>query len=283
MNTTMMRCVVKYLFLDQSSARSFAFAPQLNDPSVKVVVGDVYFTEFSQADATTVQRHLDRLREFGNRLYFGRSATECLNRELSLLRRTNRDVALNSEATVWMRERLTATRPLAELITGPDIRKTVIEDHYSSQKARDAYKEMVRMYERAMKITKHNVPFGTPLDEAVLRDTVMLGRYSVFKYLADGGQSETDARRFAMKDTFMLRDICARLCRIADWAQSKGIDGQDAAQLDNEGMDVEYVVLASYFDEFLTSDQRNQRNDANLRRLLALVPDVRKMREPSVG
>ena len=274
--------MAKYLFLDQSSARIFAFAPQLNDSSVKVVVGDVYFTEFSQAEAPTVQRHLDRLREFGGRLYFGRSATECLKRELSSLRRTNRDVAINSEATVWMREKLTETRPIAELITGSDIRKTVIEDRYSNQMARDTYKGMVRMYERAMKITKHNVPFGTPLDEAVLRDTIALGRYSVFKYLADEGRGESDARRFAMKDTFMLRDICARLCRIADWAQSKGIDGQNAAHLDNEGMDMEYVVLAGYFDEFLTSDQRNQRNDVNLRRLLALVSDVRKMREPSI-
>ena len=280
MSTDTMSNVVKYLFLDQSSARTFAFAPRLDDPNVKVVVGDVYFTEFSQADATTVQRHLDRLRAFGNRLYFGRSATECLKRELSLLRRTNRDVALNAEATVWLRRELAATRPLAELITGPDIRKTVNEDRYSKQKPRDAFKDMVRMFESAMKSTMYNVSSGTPLAEDVLRDIVQLGRFSIFKYLCESGQPVLDARRFAMKDSFMLRDVCARLCRFTDWAQSKGIDGQSAAQLDNEGMDVEYVVVASYFDEFLTSDQRNQRNDSNLRHLLRLAPGVRKMRTP---
>jgi hypothetical protein len=73
------------------------------------------------------------------------------------------------------------------------------------------------------------------------------------------------------------------VCRIADWARAKGIDDQDGKKLDNEAIDVEYVAMASYFDELSADDKRNLRNDDNLRRLLALAPNVLEMREPEAG
>jgi len=269
---------MKYHFLDLSSAWNPVFSTRLDDPQSRIIVGDIYFSEFSQAEPDRIEKHFVRLQSFGDRLYYGTSATECLNREIATLRRTPQSFVIDSTATVWMRRNLGEPRSLAKLISQPEMRRTVIEDRYSNQDSRDRYKVMVRTYEHAMKITKHNVPSATPLDEAMLIDTVKIGRYSVFKYLKDLGRSESDSYRFAMKDSYMIRDICSRLCRIADWAQSKGITGQNSAQLDNEGIDVEYVVMASYCDEFLTADLRNQRNDKNLRRLLMLAPGVRKMR-----
>ena len=269
-----------YLFLDQSSARHPDFAARIDDPRSRIIVPDVYFAEFSRAVPATLERHLERLRDCRDRLYCAVSSSECLLRERDAHRRTTRDFVISSEATMLLRRRLVDPRSLAAQMTQPEVVKAVITDRYSKPNDRAAFKGMVHEYERAMKMVKHRAPAGTPMSEEELSGTIKLGRGAVSSYLQHRGWSATASRAFARKDSFMFRDICARMCRFADWAQAKGIDGQDAAQLDNEDMDIEYVVLASYFDELLTSDKRNQRNDANLRRLLMLAPTMKAMREP---
>ncbi len=275
-----MRLVVAYLFLDQSSARHPAFTARLDDPRSRIIVPDVYFAEFSRAAPATLERHLERLRECRDRLYCAVSSSECLFRERDDRRRTTRGFVISSQATVLLRKRLADVRSLADLMTQPEVVHTVVADRYSKPDNRDAFKGMVREYERAMKMVKYRAPAGTPMNEEELQGTIKLGRGAVSSYLQHRGWSPAAARAFAKKDSFMFRDICVRMCRFADWAQAKGIDGQDSAKIDNEGMDIEYVALASYFDEFLTDDKRNQRNDANFRRLLALAPTMKEMREP---
>lgn len=272
--------MVAYLLLDQSSARHAAFADRLSQPDVRIVVSDVYFSEFTRASQNLLERHLERLLAHRDRLHYAVATSQCLNRELATLRRTTRDFVLNAEATVWVRQHLASVRTLAELITQPASRRIVTEDRYSQPEGRAGFRLMVREYECAMAELGHRAPFGTPIDDDNLRQTIKTGRWTVFNHLVENGVPLGKARAFAMKDTYMLRDICMRLCRFADWAQSRGIDGQSDEQLDNEGMDLEYLVIGSYFDEFLTADRRNQRNDANFCRLLKHLPRVREMQPP---
>lgn len=241
-------------------------------------MGDVYFSEFSRLQPDILERHLVRLSAIRRRVFYAVASGQCLNRELATRRRTNRDFLLHAQATVWIRDRLADPHSLAVLITGQDVRDTVIKDRYSNQEQRDGYKFMVKEFERAMKVADHKGRAGDLLNDEALRGTILLGRSCVYYYLIEKGWTRSDAVRFSMRDSFMFRDICARLCRVSDWAQAKGIEGQDSPRIDGEGMDIEYVVLASYCDRFLSDDGRNQRNDSNLRRLLEMAPRVREMR-----
>lgn len=275
--------MAKYLFLDQASARHPAVMGSLDDPDARAVISDAYLAEFSRWVPEKVARHFERLSQMRDRVYFAEAASACIKREIKTLKRTNRGHVIHSEGTAWLRRQLADPLRLARMNTEDELRKIVIEDRYSDPRNHANYVGMVKVFEAAMARTGfHAKTHDAPIADDELVEMVELARLCVYRYIRHHGHSETAARKFALGDSYLLREVGARLCRIADWAQARGIGDQSEGQIFSENIDLEYVSISTYFDDFLVYEKRSRRNIDNVRRMLSLAPSIRKMRAATV-
>lgn len=272
---------MSFLFLDQSSVRHHQFNDLLQNNYNKIVISDVYLTEFSLAHPSTLMRHLDTLAQMRDRVYVATGAGALLRKELEIQKRVNRGHVIRSDHTKYIRERLLNIESLASWITSNEQRDRVISERYSEEIKLQRFKEMVKIYERAMHAAKFRGKAGELIPDSELTPLIHDLRYAILDGFQKRGWSPTEAKRFALCDSYHLRIVAAFFLRAMDWAQSHGIESQSTEQLYNEDIDLEYVTTASYFDEFLVYENRSKRNFSNLKRLLHLAPEERKIRQVS--
>lgn len=270
----------RWLFLDQHSAKHPKFVGLLQDPNVSVVVSDVYLTEFTRAPSSVAKRHLDELAKYPDRVWVAKSGGECVRWEIASLRRITQGRIIDHRTTQFMREQLSDTGALAARLTDAAVEQQVRLERYSDPFMGQQFIQLTKDVQGKMKALKdYKRRSGGPLSEEDLKSVIRNGRMALANYLIGSHKHEPqEAKTFALKDSYMLRSFCANLCRVIDWAHVKGIEGQGDEPMYNEYMDIEYVAAGSYFDAFLTNDERNVRNDLNLRQLVMLLSRTQKFR-----
>ena len=275
--------MAKYLFLDQASARHPQVMSALDDPNARVVISDAYLAEFSRWVPDRISQHFQRLAQLRDRVYLAAAAGSCIQREIKSLTRTNQGHVIHSQGTVWIRQALADPVALAQMNTEAELKKIVHEDRYSDPATCSNYIGIVRTFETAMaRANFRPVAHDAPITDDELEGIIKLARLSVYRYVLGYGHSAVAAKKFALGDSYLFREASSRFCRAVDWAQAHGIQDQSKQQLYSENMDLEYVSLATYFDDFLVYEKRSRRNIENVRRLLKMSPSIRMMREATV-
>lgn len=74
------------------------------------------------------------------------------------------------------------------------------------------------------------------------------------------------------------RLLFVTLLRIVMWGETEGLENTDPAKVMNDSIDMEFVVMASYFDEIMSRDNRVQRLDRQLRNVMNVMLSERMMK-----
>lgn len=233
--------------------------------------------EFCRAAPSTLKRHLESLAQYRDRIYVSAAAGISMRRESTDLTRTTQGHRIDRLATIHLRDKLRDPDALALLLTDPAAQDRVKNERYDDHDGNAAFVSIIKEITEAMKLDPERVQGERLLRDEYLVSAIKQTRRAMLVYLVQAGQDKVRARKFASGDSMMFRFLSTHFCRHMDWAQTKGIIDVQEADIYNEKMDLEYVTMASYFDEFLAVDKRNQRSDLNLRRLLVLAKKVRAL------
>jgi len=263
--------MIKYCYLDAHAALHHVFQSDLANPDKRIIVGEEYLAEMTRWEGGVRRvEHLRRLASIGHRVYYAVDEAFCVSQEHQTLTRTDRSKILLNSGTRLLRDALADPLQFDRYFSEQEMQTTIAANDYNDPDLRPWWFRMVSDFARLFR--QHGIRRSgvRNLTDEELKSIVGAGRLFVRDQLINKGIPDYKALRFCLKDSCSLRRHICILSRIYDWTLRNGIEGLSEQQIYAEQADMRHLVLASYFDYFLTDDEANQRADRNLRRAIIL-------------
>ena len=257
---------MKYVVLDQGAMRQEILQERIaNDPGAIFIIPDIAFSEMGiKKDVRyTLRRSLTPLRSAIDRIYVAVSVKEIAEFEKrnggNIIRL---DQLLSGSAT-------RVGRALIEGETSPDYAEVIkrIDDTEQNHKAlfdppgdRDEMRRQVLAFKKNFGAARVRL-LRTP---GAYGEDIRLGMIAMIM------QAMTRAPGPFNGDV-AKRMLLVRLLALMYWSEKDGLDNIKAEKIMNDFIDMEFVVIASYFDEIMTVDEKVRTLDRHVRRVMNIA------------
>jgi hypothetical protein len=261
--------------VDQNFMRDEGLRIILRKGSSKIVLPDAAFFEMCKAKEwkSTLRNSLEILSGSPNDVHVSAPVNELISWEEKNKQGTKS--VISKKYTKFARDLL---REVAEQREGAAHRE--IDLHIQQRAVRsdldqEACKRSVAKLNSSVKsslsqIFLGNLRSGLVDDAALCREIRRLAPDCALNYFRDIGMSREKAASFCRKNPMLIRRIYLNVLNSTEWIVAGGYEGLSAKKAENEVIDQEYILTATYFDGILTKEVDAKSLHRKLRMILKI-------------